>query len=114
MEVVAAQTSKDIRRRAQRQLRQAGHFGSGSLECVCMARSATTSDELYEIELALAKRLFETMERLDPSPDGCEWDTLRECDKEIWRLCIKDLLDESVRYNVAVGLANDSRINRCP
>jgi len=26
MEVVAAQTSKDIRRRAQRQLRQAGHF----------------------------------------------------------------------------------------
>ena len=61
----------------------------------------------------VAKRLFESMERQDPSPSGCEWDQLRDCDKEIWRLCIEDLLDESARYNLAVRLANDDGVNGC-
>ena len=42
---------------------------------------------------ALARALYRTMERLDPS-DEREWDELSEHEKEFYRFCIKSIVAE--------------------
>jgi hypothetical protein len=66
------------------------------------------NDELYAIEMQLAQRLFETMERLDPSPEETAWNGLSDREREFYRLCVDALVEWPDRLNLAIRLANHS------
>ena len=49
----------------------------------------------------LARRLHETMERLDPTDDPA-WDAMPELNKEFYRQCIKSIVYELVALTAEV------------
>jgi hypothetical protein len=69
------------------------------------------ADELHAVEMQLAQRLFETMERLDPSLEICEWNDLRDRDKEIWRLCVDTLVEDGGSLKRALSLTDYDEIS---
>ena len=56
-----------------------------------------------EIVETLAKRLHQTMERLDPSEQE-DWSGLRELEREFYRSCVRDLLLEEKAIRDYLGL----------
>jgi hypothetical protein len=50
---------------------------------------------------ALARRLYGTMDRIDPAP-GSAWDEIDEENREFYRECIRDLLKEETLIQLAL------------
>lgn len=74
-----------------------------------------TSKNATDAEWRLAKRLYETMEYLDPEADeAVSWADLGDRQREFYRLLILHLFSEreDVLRVLEVNVANDDMINR--
>ena len=52
---------------------------------------------------ALARRLYETMDRVDPSP-CLNWHDLEEENRDFYRACVRDLLAERTVIQAALAV----------
>ncbi len=43
----------------------------------------------------LARSLYETMDRLDPSPDTPRWEDISDMDRDLYRVCVEEVLGEA-------------------
>lgn len=57
---------------------------------------------------ALARRLYETMDKIDPVPNS-EWPDLDEENRDFYRACIRDLLAERSMIQAALGVPVTTR-----
>jgi hypothetical protein len=64
------------------------------------APAPETQEEALEF---LARRLDETMERLDPSNDHSEWEQLSEHQREFYRACVNAVFQERRIARIALG-----------
>lgn len=46
-----------------------------------------------ELQWHLARRLYETMERLDPQPGAIVWDDMTEFERDFFRVCAVEVLN---------------------
>lgn len=66
---------------------------------------------LVAVELELGRRLYETIERLDPSPVSTPaWDTLSDGDREFYRLCVDALVEHGDALRAALDLTHDYEV----
>ena len=55
----------------------------------------------------LAKRLYETMERLDPSQDTVTWNHVPELEKHFYQACVRALIREQALLSLFCSHADD-------
>jgi hypothetical protein len=73
-------------------------------------RKTTTADARRDAAIfQLARRLYETMEHLDPLTNEpmVNWADLTNRQRDFYRLCICSLLERDAVVRVAIGLAPD-------